>query len=141
MKNTISSILSIILLSAFTLNTTPPVEVINAFTLRFPTATNVKWEKENEHEFEASFLLNGLNYAANYSDKGQWIETESPMTFMQLPKEVQTSFVKSHNSTTPYMVSKIEQANDVVKYEIELKVGAKIQEYFYTASGKETTEN
>ena len=140
MTKFVLTIASILMFSTITFGATPPTEVLKAFKLKFPTAKKVKWDKENEHEFEASFLLNGIKYATNYTDKGEWLETESPLTFLQLPKEVQTSFSTSHKKDKPRLVSKIEQAKGVIKYEIEIKKGIKTVEFFYTANGIETTE-
>ena len=118
----------------------PSAEVLKAFHLKFPTAINVTWEKENAHEFEASFLLNGLKCASIYTDKGEWIQTETPLIFSKLPKEVQTSFSKDHKKSNPKLVSKLEQAKGVIKYEIEINKGIKTVEFFYTLNGMETTE-
>jgi len=134
------TIASFLMFSTFIYAAIPPASVIKAFNLKFPDATKVKWDKENAHEYEASFTMNNSKYAANYTDKGEWLETESPLTFIQLPTEVQKGFTNLHKNKTAKLVSKIEQAKGVVKYEIEVKQGLKTVEYFYTSNGIETTE-
>lgn len=114
-----------------------PVEVTKAFNQKFPKATSVKWDKENDHEFEASFKWNGGKYAANFSDKGEWLETETTIQFNQLPEKVQQAFNKAHKNEKIKAVAKIENSKGEIKYEIELKKGKKPVEIFYTADGKE----
>lgn len=137
MKKHFLTLLSMLIFSTHIWAATPPAEVLKAFKLKFPTAKNVKWDKENEHEFEASFLQNGLKYATNYTEKGEWLETESPLTFLQLPKEVQTSFSASHKKDKPKLIAKIEQAKGLIKYEIEIEKNSKAAELFYSPNGVE----
>ncbi len=117
-----------------------PTAVTTAFNQKFPNATNVKWDKENAHNYEASFVWKGVNYAANFSDTGEWLETETPTTFNQLPEKVQTAFNTSHKGVTPKAVSKIETSKQGTIYEVEIKQGAKTVEVFYKADGTETKE-
>jgi len=114
-----------------------PVEVTKAFNQKFPNATSVKWVKENEHEYEANFKWNGVKYAANYSDKGEWLETETTIEFNKLPEKVQQAFNTAHKTEKIKAVAKIENSKGEIKYEIELKKGKKTIELFYTADGKE----
>ena len=106
----------------------------------FLNATNVKWDKENSHEYEASFEWKGEKYSANFSDTGEWLETESICAFNQLPDKVQTAFNASHKGSTIKAVAKIETSKGVTKYEVEIKQGIKTVELFYTADGTEIKE-
>ena len=114
-----------------------PTAVTTAFNHKFSNATKVKWDKENAHEYEAEFEWKGEKYSANFSDKGEWLETESPITFNQLPEKVQTAFNVSHKRATVKAAAKIETSKGTTKYEVEIKQGVKTVELFYTADGKE----
>ena len=107
-----------------------------AFKAKFPNATKVKWDKENEHEYEASFTENGIKHSANFSDKGEWLETESPSSFDKLPSKVQTAFNLAHKGAKIKAVAKIEASKGETQYEIEVKKGLKSLEYFYNSEGK-----
>ena len=111
-----------------------------AFNLKFPNATKVKWEKENATEYEANFLLDGIKHSANYSINGKWLETESIVTFSELPEMVQNSFNLQHKGAKLKLASKIENYKDQNYYEIEVKKGLKTVEYFFTADGKSFKE-
>ena len=111
-----------------------------AFNLKFPNATKVNWEKENATEYEANFLLDGKKHSANYSTDGKWLETESIITFSELPEMVQNSFNLQHKGAKVKLSSKIENYKIQNYYEIEVRKGLKTIEYFYTADGKSFKE-
>jgi hypothetical protein len=122
--------------SSFAQSKTPQA-VSEAFIKKFPNATHVKWEKENTHEFEASFRWNGVNYSANFSDSGEWFETESSIVFNDLPKNVQANFNASHPNVKVKEVDKIETSKGETQFEFEIKQGMKTLELLYNSDGTE----
>ncbi len=137
MTKSILTVLSFLLLGTLTFAGHIPTSVQKAFEQKFPQATAVRWDKENAHEYEASFKWNGQKHSANFSDTGAWLETESPSTFTQLPEAVQKAFNSSHQEATIKAVAIIETATGERKYEVEFKQGHKTLELFYTADGSE----
>lgn len=117
-----------------------PTAVTTAFNQKFPNATKVKWDKENAHEYEASFEWKGEKLSANFSDTGEWLETESPITFNQLPEKVKTAFNDAHKGATIKAVAKIETSKGTTKFEVEFKQSVKTVELFYTTDGTEIKE-
>ena len=117
-----------------------PATVTTAFNQKFPNATKVKWDKENAHEYEASFEWKGEKLSANFSDTGEWLETESPIAFNQLPEKVQSAFNVAHKGATIKAVAKIETSKEITKFEVEFKQGVKTIELFYTTDGIEIKE-
>ena len=122
--------------SSFAQSKTPQA-VSEAFNKKFPNATKVKWEKENAKEFEASFNWKGVDYSANYSDTGEWLETESTIVFNDLPKNVQATFNASHPNAKVKEVAKIETSKGETQFEIEIKQGMKTLELLYNSDGTE----
>lgn len=114
-----------------------PSAVITAFNQKFPNALKVKWDKENAHKFEAGFTWNGVKQSANYSDLGEWLETESPINFSQLPQKVKNAFGTKHENSKIKAVAKIETSKNITKYEVEFKHGKKTKEVFYDEEGNE----
>jgi len=114
-----------------------PQAVSDAFNKKFPNATKVKWEKENAKEFEASFNLKGVDYSANYSDTGEWMETESTIAFNDLPNSVKATFNASHPNAKVKEVAKIETSKGQIQFEVELKQGMKTVEFLYNSDGTE----
>lgn len=85
--------LFVIVFAAISINacaqkTNVPENVNKAFTQKFPDAKSVKWDKENETEWEAEFKLNGEEYSANYSTDGVWKETEHEIEKSDIPANV-----------------------------------------------------
>lgn len=131
-------LMNIVLITSCSFAGTAPDAVLKAFQQKFPKATKVKWDKENAHEYEASFEWKGEKLSTNFSDTGQWLETESPTTFNALPEKVQTAFNNSHKGLTVKAVAKIETSKGATKYEVEFKQGLKTAELFYNSDGTET---
>ena len=112
-----------------------PAAVITAFKTKFSAATAVKWQKENAHEYEADFMLDSVKHSANFSDKGAWLETESSISFADLPQKVQTAFNAVYHKRV-LAVAKIETAKGETEYEIEIiKNTVKKIELFYSTEG------
>jgi hypothetical protein len=114
---------------------TVPEAVKKAFEKKFPAATGVKWDKENAHEYEAGFKLEGKSYSANFSNTGEWLETEGSIDFSQLPETVRQSFTTGHKTAIVKAAAKIETSKGIVKYEVEYKTGSKTKEIFYNEDG------
>jgi uncharacterized membrane protein YkoI len=80
----------------------------------------VKWDKENDQEWEAEFKMNGTEYSANFDMDGKWMETEHEIDKKELPAAVQQTL------DTDFAGYKIEEAEisetDQAKvYEFELE--------------------
>jgi phage repressor protein C with HTH and peptisase S24 domain len=118
-----------------------PTMVDSAFKTRFSNATNVSWDIENDHEYEAEFKISGAKYSANFSNSGKWLETEQVITFEDLPQLVQQRFMTSHKDAKVKGVSKIETSEGDTNYEIEVKQLLGSEELFYDANGKELQDD
>ncbi|MCK9399107.1 MAG: PepSY-like domain-containing protein [Bacteroidales bacterium] len=88
MKNLLLSLCMVALsLMAFA-QVTPPKQVTDAFAGKFADAQKVEWEQEIATEWEADFMLAGVEKTACFSAKGEWMETETAMCRKELPAEV-----------------------------------------------------
>jgi hypothetical protein len=137
MKKSMLLMVGMFVFASIALAITPPIAVKKAFEAKFPGATSVKWDKENAHEYEASFTWNGNSYSANFNDGGAWLETEGSISFNQLPVKVQNGFNTKHEGAKVKAVAKIETSTGDTKYEVEVKQKMKTVEYFYNSEGVE----
>jgi hypothetical protein len=97
MKTTILG-LAAILLTSFTAcgqsGKDVPATVKSAFTQKFSKATNVKWGRENDKEWEAEFKIDGKDYSANFDSTGVCMETEYKINAKEIPVSVISSIAK-----------------------------------------------
>lgn len=66
----------------------PDKKITDAFSTKFSNATQVKWDKEDDNEWEAEFTMNGQEYSANFSENGEWMETEWEVAVEDVPQVV-----------------------------------------------------
>lgn len=71
-----------------------PEAVKTAFAKQFPNATNIKWSKENDREWEAEFKTDGKAYSANFNSEGKWLETEYKISSNEIPATVLSAIAK-----------------------------------------------
>ena len=112
-----------------------PANVKTTFSKQFPKATNVKWDKENNNEWEAEFKMNGKEYSANFDNNGKWMETEYEIAAKEIPITVKTTL------DIEFKAYKIEEAaisetKSGKLYEFDLKKDGKKTEVAIDVNGK-----
>lgn len=99
-----------------------PAQVKSAFALKFPKATNVKWGRENEKEWEAEFKNDGRSYSANFDNSGTWMETEYRINLSEIPVQVKATLDKEA-SGSKIKVSELSETKDGKFYEFVIGKG------------------
>ena len=107
-----------------------------AFAQKFPTAKEVKWEMESKDDYEASFVMDGKKGSANFSGKGEWMETEMGIPQANTPKAVMDGFNKAFAGATIKEVYKIESKEGKNYFEIEYSLKGKTKEAKLDPTGK-----
>jgi len=111
-------------------------EAQKAFQAKFPTAKEVKWEMESKNDYEASFIMDGKKGSANFSGKGEWMETEMTISEANTPKAVMDGFNKAFAGATIKEVYKIESKEGKNYFEIEYSLKGKTKEAKLDLTGK-----
>ncbi|MFZ6025937.1 MAG: PepSY-like domain-containing protein [Bacteroidota bacterium] len=98
-----------------------PANVKFTFHKKYPTATEVKWDKEGK-KYEASFDLNKIDNSVLMDAQGNIIETEIEIELTQLPKGI-LEYVRTHYTGKQAKEgAKITNAKEgIVTYEVEIK--------------------
>jgi len=97
-----------------------PTTVKTSFNKTYPTAKEVKWDKEGNN-YEASFDANEIDNSVLFDATGNEVETEVEIELNQLPSGV-LKYVKTHYSNQKVKeAAKITDAKGAITYEAELK--------------------
>jgi hypothetical protein len=112
-----------------------PVAVMVAFNQKFPDAKKVRWEKELSAKYEADFKWNSQAYSASFDVNGEWLQTETHLSFNQLPEKVQAVFKSANKGAKVREVTKIETSDGTIKYEVEVMNGFKGKDIIYSEDG------
>lgn len=99
-----------------------PEKVKTAFAKKFPNATKVEWDKENETEWEAEFKLEGKEYSANFTTDGIWKETEFEIESSEIPVAVKKT-LDSDFSDYEIEEAEMSETEKGIVYEFELEKG------------------
>ena len=110
-------------------------EVKASFDKKFPNASSVKWDKENDTEWEAEFKNDGISYSANFSTDGTWVETEHKVNKKDLPAEITTVISTDFSGYKIEGIEKFEKPTSS-GYDVEIEKGEEILELVFDNSGK-----
>lgn len=112
----------------------PPQKVEKAFNQKFPNAKKVDWENE-DGAWEAEFEWKGTEYSANFSENGDWLETEHEISENQLPAIVKNTLSIQFKG---YDIEEVEisEKPDGTFYEIEMEQGETDYEVTISPSGQ-----
>lgn len=113
-----------------------PAAVKESFNKLFQNATNVKWSKENDTEYEAEFSMGGTNKASNFDQSGKWLVTETEVSVSNLPAAIQTTISNEFASYSIEEAEMVETADGNTFYEIEMESGEVTIEAEISADGK-----
>jgi hypothetical protein len=105
-----------------------PGAVKTAFSNKFSTASNIKWEKENKKELEANFKMNNTDVSANFGLDGAWVETETTIPASELPAAVTKAVNTKYPGAIYGRTEKIEKPGGKILYEVNITLKGKKKE-------------
>jgi len=144
MKKAILLALSMIMFAAgvFAQLRAVPASVTDAFKSRYPHAENVAW-KDKLTNFTATFNLNNTEMTAEFSNKGEWRNSEAKITYDALPASVQDGFKKSkYADWKTGSVTEIQRMGKGVQYRVYVEKSEPFQKKFlyFDGNGKLTRD-
>ncbi|MEH6406046.1 MAG: PepSY-like domain-containing protein [Leeuwenhoekiella sp.] len=112
-----------------------PKVVKESFMKKFPKAKSVSWDQENQSEWEAEFKMDGMEYSANFTNQGDWKETEHEIKQNDVPQNVMASLKKEYSG---YKIkeSEISETVEGMVYEFEVSKSGKTMEVAIDKNGK-----
>jgi hypothetical protein len=115
----------LISLMGYTQKLTPdkvPTSVLQAFTKKFPAATEVNYELKNNN-YEIAYRDKGIRGFAKFNPTGKWLETRTEIVESDLPKEVSASASKDFPGFKVSEVTTVETPDKPLFYKMDLKKG------------------
>ncbi len=108
----------------------------DAFSEKYPEASSVSWDTDENGYYEASFEQDGDKYRADYTDEGQWVETERSIKFKDLPQAVQKAVEAEYNKDEITEVEQVENAERGQFYDVEFKQKGKNHDVEFREDGQ-----
>lgn len=134
-KITLFTVLSILLaLTSCDKKEVAPKKVADAFTKKFPTATDVEWEKESETEWEAEFKIGGKEHSSNFMQDGTWVETEYEVEETEIP-ELVMGILKSNFNEYEIEEMELSKTTEGIVYEFLIEKGDSKMEVAINSQG------
>ena len=130
-------IITVLAFILFACSQIPPKPVSDNFTEKFAGATKVKWEQEEENEWEAEFKMNDSAMSACFDNSGNWLNTEAEIKEKDLPANVLTAIKVAYPGWKIESVESIESP-DFKGFELGIEKGKEELEIMVTASGEIT---
>lgn len=133
--NIVTLIFGVITLTACGQNKQVPSAVKTAFSSKFKAAKHVKWDKENDEAWEAEFKMNNTSYSANFSNEGEWMETEHEVDMNDLPQAISQT-LKEQFADYEIEEAEISETPNGTYYEFEMEKGETDMEVAIDEQGK-----
>lgn len=128
-------LLFVILTGAVSVAGSAPFEVERAFAEQYPETTAEKWEVDSNGYWETRFKVGNLEYRADFTADGRWVESERSIKFEDLPDSVQRAIRLDFGDDE---ISEIEVVNHPDKgefFDVEFKRSGKNLDVEYDAQG------
>lgn len=113
----------------------PDQAILQAFNTKYPQAKKVEWETKVDYKV-ADFYIGSNEMEAWFDSKGNWVMTETDLTYPELPAAVRTSFESStYANWKKEDIDKLERANTATLYIVEVEQGKQEANLYYAENG------
>ena len=119
-----------------TVNGQVPKTVKTAFKNKYPSEKNPNWEKDSHGNFEAHLKKDGKKYRADFSPKGNWIETELSINKENLPKAIKKVISSKFKDEDITEVEYVQSATKGIFYDVEFKQKGKNKDVEFRENGQ-----
>jgi hypothetical protein len=124
-----------LVLGAFSIALSVPLEVERAFTERYPSATAGKWEVDSNGYWESRFKIGDLEYRADFTREGHWIESERSIDFEDLPDAVQRAIRLEFGDDEISEIEEVDHSEKGQFFDVEFKRRGRNLDVEYDAQG------
>jgi len=108
-----------------------PDVVVKTFKARFTTASSAKWEKEDS-TYSVEFLMEDANTEADFTAKGEWLNTEWEIPAEYAPQDIKDYITKNYSGYKIKEMSVTEYPVDGKLYVVEINKKKDCQALYFT---------
>jgi hypothetical protein len=113
-----------------------PTAVQQNFEQQYPGENDPDWHTDKNGNFEANFKIDGKKYRADYSPKGNWIETERSIDEDDLPKVILDILEEKFDDWDINEIEEVQHHSKGMFYDVELKDGKDKIDIEFKADGQ-----
>ena len=113
-----------------------PPEVESAFSVKYPDAGEKKWQIDENGYWEAGFQLGELEYRADFTTDGAWVETEQSIKLEELPDAVQRAVKRDFGEDEIAEIESVDHPTKGDFFDVEFKRDGKNFDAEYNAAGE-----
>jgi hypothetical protein len=112
-----------------------PSHVREALAKRYPTATDLRWERE-DGGFEGAYKAKGKEVSVFYSAAGTFLRTEFDIAVKKLPANIVEALNQVYPENTIRETARMENANGTTSYKVLIEHKGKSLYVVLSTSGK-----
>ncbi len=113
-----------------------PPEVERAFAEKYPDSDADEWEVDVNGYWEAHFRRNALEFRADFTEDGKWVETERSIEFEDLPDEVQRAIKLDFGEDEIAEIEAVDHPRKGAFFDVEFERPGKNLDIEYKADGQ-----
>lgn len=113
-----------------------PAGVVQAYQSEFPGDRQVEWKLKSDGNYEAEFVLKGVDIAAKFSPAGRWLETETTIPATELPKAVASAIARDFPGYRVIETQRLDDANHRLLLEVHLENSTEVLKTQFEPGGK-----
>jgi hypothetical protein len=114
-----------------------PKDAQHTFRTRYPAAQQESWERVAKDTYQVGFFNGKKRQTARYDAAGTWIETETEISFSQVPRGVSAAVAKQFAGYDVQQAALIEGPDhEEPTYEIILFKGKENYDVVFSAKGE-----
>lgn len=113
-----------------------PGAVKLAFDKKYPKEKHSKWKVDKNGNYETHFKKAGKEYRADFSPKGEWIETERSIKKKELPELIQQRIKEDFDDFEIVELEETRHHEKGLFYDVELIKEGKKQDVEFKVNGE-----
>ena len=113
-----------------------PEAVKIGFEKKYPGEKHSKWKVDRNGNFESHFKKDGKEYRADFTPKGEWIETERSIKKKELPELVRQKLKADFDDFEIVELEETRHHEKGLFYDVELKKDGKKQDVEFKVNGE-----